>query len=134
MRTIRDLMAEARRLGVTVQLAHLDEEGLFGLYDNRERMITIDLGITMPEKLETFAHELSHCYYGDACSTRSNERRADRRAAHILIDPLEYRAAELIDPDPAAIAAELGQTRYMVRIFQKEFLPTLSLSRRLRAG
>lgn len=132
MSTYRVLMDEASRLGVRVQIAHLDEATL-GLYDHEARLITIDISLTLPQKKEALAHELGHCFYGDPCSTPQAERRADRYAARLLIDPLEYRAAELIDPDPAAIAAELGQTKRMVRVFQREWLPALSLTRRLRA-
>lgn len=133
MSTIRDLLEEAHRLGVSVQLAHLPDD-LLGLYDHEERMITVDLGLTLPQKKDTLAHELGHCFYSDECSSGLNERRADRYAAKLLIDPFEYRRAELLNPDLAAIAAELGQTQRIVRIFQNEWLPSLSLSRVLQAG
>lgn len=127
------LMAEAARLGARVQLGHLDGRTLCGIYNEAERLITVEIGLAMPQLKETLAHELGHCFHADVESSPLHERRADRYAARLLIDPMAYKAAELIDPDPAAIAAELGQTRRMVRLFQKEWLPTLSLSRRLRA-
>ena len=134
MTDMRRLMGEATRLGVRVQLAHIDDETLFGFYDHHNRLITVDVGLTLPQKKETIAHELGHCYYGDDCSTPRLERRADRYASLLLIDLRAYITAEAYDPSPAAIAAELGQTKRMVRVFQREHLPTLSLSRSLRAG
>jgi hypothetical protein len=133
MSTIRSLMAEAQRLGVTVQLAFLDGD-LWGLYDHDAGMITVDLTLTLPQLKETLGHELGHCFHSDICSSGPNERRADRYAARLLIDPFAYRNAELRDPRPASIAIELGQTCRMVRVFQREWLPALALSRRLRAG
>lgn len=126
-------MDESQRLGARVQMGHLDDPTLFGLYHDGQKVITIDLSLPLPQKKEAWAHENGHCLYGDDCSSPERERRADRYAANFLISPTAYRAAELIDPDPAAIAAELGQTRRMVRVFQREWLPALSLTRRLRA-
>jgi Zn-dependent peptidase ImmA (M78 family) len=134
MSDMRRLMGEAARLGVRVQLAHIEDETLFGFYDHQLRLITVDIGLSLPQKMEAIAHELGHCFYGDPCSTPAYERRADRYASMFLIDLAGYISAEMIDPDPASIAAELGQTRRMVRVFQKEHLPTLSLSRHLRSG
>jgi len=134
MSNMRRLLGEAERLGVRVELAHIDDETLMGFYDHRKRLITVDVSLDMPQKKETIAHELGHCYYGDLRSTPRFERRADRYAALLLIDLSAYIIAELLDPSPSAIAAELEQTRRMVRVFQKEHLPTLSLSRSLRAG
>lgn len=132
MSSMARLVEEAARLDARIQLSHLEGD-LWGLYDSETRTITVDLGLSLPQKKEALAHELGHCFYGDPCSKPFYERRADRYAARLLILPEAYRAAEQMDPDPAAIAAELGQTRRMVRVFQREWLPSLSLSRRLRA-
>jgi hypothetical protein len=123
-------MDEARRLGVSVQLVHIDDDRRLGEYRDNDAEILIDLGVTMPQLKETLAHELAHAHYGHRCTTDRNERRADRRAAAMLIDVAEYAAAASIHPgDPGAIAEELGVTRRMVRVFEKELLPSISLRR-----
>ena len=129
MATLQDLVHEAAHLGASVHLAYLDPP-LRAHCDVIRRQILIRIDLTMPEKKEALAHELGHLRYGHLCSTGPNERRADRAAARLLIDVPSYRAAEAIDPDPQAIADELGQTRRMVRIWQKEWLPILSLMKR----
>lgn len=130
MTTLQDLVREAARLGATVHLAHLNPP-LRGHCDAHRGRIIIRLDLTMVEKKDTLAHELGHLHYGHTCSTDRNERRADRRAARLLIDLGDYRRAESINPDPQAIADELGVTRRIVRVWQREWLPSLSLSRRI---
>ncbi|MCU1412129.1 MAG: ImmA/IrrE family metallo-endopeptidase [Rhodoglobus sp.] len=130
MTTMRDLMDEAKRLGVSVQLAHVESDTIQAHYDEDARLITLDLELTMCEVKDALAHELGHALYGHRCSTDPNERRADRRAASLLIDPISYRTAELIDADPQFIADELGVTRRIVRVWQKEWMPSVSLMKR----
>lgn len=126
--TMRALLAEARRCEVTVALSYL-EPPLRGHYDHRTGEIIIDIRLTEEERKEALAHELGHALYRDDCSTPATEKRAWRRAAELLIDVDEYRAAERLDPHPVAIAAELGVTRRIVRIFQKEHLAAIVLRR-----
>ena len=130
MTSMRDLMDEAQRLDLAVQLAHVDREDIQAHYDDDLRLITLDLSLTMCEVKDALAHELGHALYGHRCSTDPNERRADRRAAQLLIDPLAYRTAELLDPDPQHIADELGVTRRIVRVWQREWMPSVSLMKR----
>lgn len=130
MTSFKTLMDEARRLGVAVQLAHIDDDAIEAHYDHETDIITLDLGLTMSELKDALAHELGHAHYGHTCSTDTNELRADRHAAALLIDLNAYRAAEVLDPDPAAIADELGVTRRIVRVFQTQLLPDLALRRR----
>jgi hypothetical protein len=125
-----DLMVEARRLGVRVTIDHIEGGQRMGEYCHAEREIVLGLGLTMPQLKEAFAHELGHAQFGHECSSGPYERRADRRAAALLIDLAAYQVAEAIDPDPQFIADELGVTRRMVRVFQKEHLPALALRRR----
>lgn len=112
------LMMEAKRLGVRVHLAYLDDP-FVGLYDHGDDTIYIQIGLTMAETKETLAHELAHAFYRHPCSSGRNERQADSRAALLLIDPGEYCTAERINPDPWAIAEELGITVEVVRNYQK---------------
>jgi Zn-dependent peptidase ImmA (M78 family) len=127
---LRDLMDEAKRLGVSVHLVHIDDEWRIGEYSEASQEIVVDLALTMPEMKWTLAHELAHAYYRHTCSSPANERQADRRAARLLVDLTDYVMAESIDPHPEFIADELGVPRRAVRVFQREWLPALSLRRR----
>lgn len=128
MATMQDLVREAALRGATVHLAHLVPP-LIAHCDVIRGQIVIHIGLTMAEKKEALAHELGHLRHGHTCSTDRNELRADRVAANLLIDLDDYRRAEHIDPDPQAIADELGVTRRIVRVFQKQLLPELALRR-----
>ena len=132
MTGFRALMNEAKRLGVRVQLAHIDSDEIEAHYDVETATVTVDLGLTWCEVKDALAHELGHALYGHHCSTPANERAADRRAAELLIDPLAYRTAEILDPDPQAIADEIGVTRRIVRVYQDEHLPRVALMKRYR--
>lgn len=127
---LRDLMDEASRLGVSVHLVHIDDEHRAGEYSEAAQEVHVDLALTMPMIKWTLAHELAHAYYRHTCSTPTNERQADRRAARMLVDLTDYVLAEAVDADPTFIADELGIPRRAVRVFQREWLPALSLRRR----
>lgn len=111
-----------------MHLAHL-EPPLIAHCDVERGQIIVHIGLTMAEKKEALAHEIGHLRLGHTCSTTANETRADRFAAGMLVDLDAYRRAEHIDPDPQAIADALGVTRRIVRVFQKQLLPTLALRR-----
>lgn len=123
---MRQLLQEAARLGISVHLAHIsDDPELLGYYVHSKRIIVIRLGLTPSETRSVLAHELAHAFYGDTCSSGRNERRAERYAAQLLIDPGAYAAAEAIDPHPAAIADELGVTTDLVEAYQQQCLQRL---------
>ncbi len=126
MATMLELVREAAQVGASVHLAHL-EPPLRGHYDHHRGEILVDISLTMAEKKEALAHEIGHAIEGDLCSTPATERRAFRHAARILVDLDEYVRAESIDSDPQFIADELGVTRQIVRVFQKEHLPRYAL-------
>lgn len=130
--TMQRLVGEASRLEARIVIAHL-EPPMRACWDEDARTITIRIDLTLAEKKDALAHELGHAYYGHRCSTPANERAADRRAAALLIDPLAYRTAEILNPDPSAIAEELGITPRMVRVYQREHLPSVSLMKRFRS-
>ncbi|WP_334136928.1 ImmA/IrrE family metallo-endopeptidase [Corynebacterium variabile] len=82
--------------------------------------ITIQYGMTEADTLCSLAHEFGHFSHGDHCghSPRA-EARADRYAAHILIDPHHYRQAEeIFGPDPRRLAAELGVTVHLIKVWR----------------
>lgn len=126
MATMLDLVREAARVGVSVHLAHLGPP-LRAHYDDARGEIIVDLGLTLAEKKEALAHEIGHALERDTCSDPAVERRAFRHAARMLIDLTDYVVAEAIDTDPQFIADELGVTRRIVRIYQREHLPRLAL-------
>lgn len=128
MATMLDLVREAANAGASVHLAYL-EPPLKAHCDFQRGEIIVDIRLTMAEKKEALAHEIGHMIEGDTCTTDANERRAFRHAARILIDLTDYVIAESINHDPQAIADELGVTRRMVRVYQREWLPSLSLRR-----
>lgn len=83
-------------LPVTVSSAILPN-GLWGCYDNENRVILIDRRLTYAAKRCTLVHELLHWRHGDTgCSNDSSklERRARRETALTLIDPLRYGMLE----------------------------------------
>lgn len=80
------------------------------------RTISLRDGMTDIATLCSLAHELGHAEAGDPPGhTGVAELRADRFAARLLIDPTEYRAAELVyGSHPARLAAELGVTTHIL--------------------
>lgn len=129
MATMLELVREAANAGAAVHLAYLAPP-LRAHYDVTRGEIIIDIRLTMAEKKEALAHEIGHAIEGDDCTTDATERRAWRHASRILVDLTDYVIAEGIDSDPQLIADELGVTRRVVRTYQREWLPSLSLRRR----
>lgn len=76
------------------------------------RTVTLRIGMGDTTTLCALAHELGHAHYGDPPGHYgAHELRANRFAAHLLVSPAEYAAAEeLYGPQPNLIAAELGVT------------------------
>lgn len=123
---MKELMQLAAQLGVRVHVAHFDgRPELLGFYSHDRKVIMLRMDLTPFEMRSVLAHELAHAYYGDACSTGKLERRAERYAAQLLIEPAGYAAAEAIDPHPAAIADELGVTEDIVIAYQEQCLQRL---------
>lgn len=106
-------------------MSHLDDPEVLGCYDHANRRIYISFGLTPDEVCSTLAHELGHAYYGDECSTDAAERRAQRYAAQLLINPHDYARAESVDASPWAIAEALGVTEEVVEAYQQQCLQRL---------
>lgn len=87
------------------------------------RKISLQLGMTDPDTVCALAHELGHFAHGDACGEDQRaEARAWRHAADILIDPEQYRTAELaFGPHPARLAAELGVTTHVIAVWRDAY-------------
>lgn len=120
MTTFPDLAIMADLLGVT--LAKHDS-GPPGFYDHCARTISTRRGLSASMYRSTLAHELGHAVYGDQPThhghfDQKQERRADRFAARLLINPHTFptdyswcqgRISELAD--------ELEVTQHLVRTF-----------------
>lgn len=119
---MRDLLAHAAQLGVSVHVAHIDGPER-GFYDSARKIVVYDFGLTPVERVCVLAHELGHAFYdhqrrGDA----SAEDDADFYAACLLIDPEAYAEAERFDPAQASIAEALGVEERLVRVFERRAL------------
>lgn len=69
----------------------------------------------------TLSHECGHVDLGHSGTTPRQERQADAWAAERLIDPEDYRRAELIvGPDLGRLAAELDVTPWVVQAWRDE--------------
>ncbi len=121
--TLNQLLEHARSLGLTVEEdrlrgstnALLLEGGRVILNDQRSEAT----------RRYALAHECGHWRYGHDWrlehSVRRDEYQADRYAAHLLIDPLEYaRAEEMFDGHLGAISQELLIPSHVLKIWQKD--------------
>lgn len=108
-------------LPVTVSSAILPN-GLWGCYDNENRVILIDRRLTYAAKRCTLVHELLHWRHGDTgCSNDSSklERRARRETALTLIDPLRYGTLEqMYEGNSWNISQELEVTQQVLGDFR----------------
>lgn len=94
-----------------------------GAYDDENRAIVIDRGMSYTQKRCTFVHEWIHWTHRDTgCGSITDSRaenRARRLTAQLLIDPLEYASAEnMYDGDTYRIASELDVTHQVVLDYQ----------------
>lgn len=117
---MRALINEAARLGVTISVAHIEglDENLLGYYDHDSSEVVVEISLTHAQKKAVIAHELGHAYYSHECGGKRNERQANRYAAELLVDPVEYATAERLNDSPEAIARELDVTPEIVKDYR----------------
>lgn len=119
---MRELIAHATELGVSVHVAHIEAPHR-GFYDSTRKIVVYDFNLTPIEARSVLAHELGHAFYDHQCYGNARfESDADYYAACLLIDPAQYMAAEAIDPSASAIADELGVESKLVRAFEQRGL------------
>lgn len=110
----------AHHMGVhIIEDPHLTP-ALNGCYLHHRRLIVLQYHLDPYTKRCTLAHELGHATFGDQgpCTLRE-ERRADQFAAHLLIRPEDYAAAEQQhEGHLGAIAHELEVTPHLVRVWR----------------
>lgn len=119
------LLAEAHAQGLRVAWRDLGRRaGEF----HSSGLILLNPRRTETVQRVTLAHELGHAHYGHAWTDdprehASRERLADRYAAHLLISPARYAAAErLVGPHAGAIARELEVTAAVVETWRADAL------------
>ncbi|WP_336647574.1 ImmA/IrrE family metallo-endopeptidase [Microbacterium sp. MMO-10] len=119
-----ELIRFAASQGIEIHASHLDED-VFGYWSPDEGRIYYDLKLTPNEARVTVAHELGHAYYGDRCDGDRADRRAEKYAAALLIDPEEYARLEALDPEQNYLADELGVTVDLILFYEEHFLTRL---------
>lgn len=107
-------------------LCRLDEarlhDGLQGVYIRRENLILLDSRLIGVQRRCVLAHEISHARHGDANfhADRWVERRANREAAAMLINPMEYAYAETVyEGNVMAIARELDVLPWVIHAYRE---------------
>ena len=122
---MRELLAHAATLGLTVHVAHIDG-ACRGYYDSDERIIVYGFELTPIERRCVLAHELGHAFYDHTCDDgKQPEDAADLYAARLLIDPDEYARAEALDESVDAIAEALDVEPDLVRVYQERAVTRL---------
>ncbi|MFF7681515.1 ImmA/IrrE family metallo-endopeptidase [Microbacterium sp. NPDC007973] len=119
---MRELLAHAARLGVSVHVAHLPEP-YNGFYDHENQRVIYDFKLAPIERDCVLAHELAHVYLGHHDrGDETAEAAADAYAAALLIDPERYAQLETIGLNPEEVAEELGVTVKLLRAFVENHL------------
>jgi len=130
---VKDLIAHAAQLGVSVHVAHIDGPQR-GFYDSERKIVVYDFDLTPIERVCVLAHELGHAFYDHQCrGNASAEDDADYYAARLLIDPEAYAEAERFDPAQAAIADALGVEERLVWVFERRALTRVQGATYVRA-
>lgn len=120
-----ELLAHARRIGVSVHVAHLPPP-YRGFYDADRRRVIYDFNLTPAERLEVLAHELGHAFHDHRCRQNAEaELQADIYAAELLVDPDTLARLERISSDPEAIADEMGLTVRVIETYWRHCITRL---------
>lgn len=90
------------------------------VYHADSRIVIVRLGLDPATRLCAIAHELGHSVNGDSCSSPRAERLADEWAAKNIIDgSIVEDVAQDCGGAPSAIAAELGVTPHLLRVWMQ---------------
>lgn len=123
---MRHLLGEARRLGVSVHIAHItDDPSLRGYFLPDTRMVVLRMGMTRAQTRSVLAHELGHAFHGHHCDSATAERQADGWAAAFLIDPERYAELEQLSADRHFLADELDVTPDIIDAYREQCLVRL---------
>ncbi len=122
------LIEEARALDVTYEFVTDLSPHHPGSYSHSRRHIEVLDGMSYTKTLCAFAHELGHATLQHELTmfdhiNEKHERAADEWAAHFLIDPTEYKAAEArFGTRTDWIAQELGVLKRTVEAFEQSLV------------
>lgn len=108
----------AARAGLEVH-AIVMPDGDLGYYAADEGRIYFNLRCTPSERRSVLAHELGHHHYGHVGDSPANERQADRFAATLLVNPVDYAELERINHDASWIADELNVTVGVIHDYRR---------------
>ena len=121
---IDDLLDLAASNGVAVKLGRLGRRR--GEYRHAARLIILNVNMSGVLQRSTLAHELGHWRHADEWTDDPHvlamrERRANRYAAELLVDPLDYAYAERIvgSAHVGALARELDVAGYVIEAYQE---------------
>ncbi|QAB17519.1 ImmA/IrrE family metallo-endopeptidase [Leucobacter muris] len=128
----RRVTRAAKRLGVTLQAAHLPP-GILGFYDREKAIVYFEISLSPDERWSVVGHELGHVYYGHGCDNPKHEDQADAFAAWLLIDPERYALAESVSTDVEYLADELDVAEWVIVAFKKHVLQRLGLRTYVRS-
>ena len=93
-----------------------------GLYLRESNLILLDCDLTSEQRRCVLAHEISHARHLDeGCRMdRWSERRADREAAVMLVNPMEYACAEAVyEGNVMGMARELNVLPWVIAAYRE---------------
>ena len=106
---------------------HAERAGIEVLYRNirtanscwypEHNLIVMRQGMRHVQTRSALAHEMGHVTYGHTDDRPKHEVQADRWAADMLIDKEQVSTLLEWVPDSARLAAELGVTTRLVRVY-----------------
>jgi Zn-dependent peptidase ImmA (M78 family) len=114
---VEEMAARWARI-VTVPMEH----GVQGAYDADMGMILVSDRLSDVQRRCVLAHEISHARHHDRGCVgpgSSVERRADREAACLLVNPGEYAAAERVCDNVWCLARELDVMPWIINAYRE---------------
>lgn len=96
--------------------------GMQGVYIRKKNLILLDSRLCGVQLRCVLAHEISHARHMDAgCRVdKWAERRADREAAAMLVDPMEYAYAEAVyEGNTMGMARELNVLPWVIAAYRE---------------
>lgn len=92
---------------------------LAGVYWREQNKIIVDSRMPPSHQLATLAHEYVHALHcHDGCQAPDVEAWVDRKAARLLLSPVDYAVAErLHEGNLVAVACELDLPLWVVRAY-----------------
>ena len=116
-----DPWVHAETLGLPlITRAALPNPKMVACYSSRCRAVFVKPGLSRSVERCAIAHEIVHHEYADVGTTRHQEDRADRVAAHRLIRPGRLYEIGCLTDDLARIALELEVTERIMKTYLRE--------------